>query len=80
MVPISFRTAVFLWKKHFIPNTEISVAKSEISVTGALSPASRLKKSILFFYEEKSGEVRSRKSSQLDRLGSYEEALVFEHL
>ena len=50
--------------KKFIPSTEISVAKSEISVT---RQPGFLLEAIEFFSEEKSGEARSRKSSQLSR-------------
>ena len=65
-------------KKIFIPNTEISVAISEILVT----EAARLLiwRNWFFFSEEKSGEATSRKSSQLSRPGSHEEALFFKHL
>ena len=62
----------------FIPVTEISVAKTEISVTG---PARPLIWTHRYFYKEKSGEARSRKPSQPGWPGSYEEALsqLFEH-
>ena len=59
--------------KIFITNTEISVAKSDISV------ASYLKK-LNLFSEEKGGDARSRKSSQFSRPGTHEEAPFFEHL
>ena len=59
--------------KIFIPVTEISVAKTEISVTG---PARPLIWTHRYFYKEKSGEARSRKPSQPGRPGSYEEALL----
>ena len=58
--------------KKFIPVTEISVAKTEISVTG---PARALIWTHRYFYKEKSGEARSRKPSQPGWQGSYEEAL-----
>ena len=58
--------------KIFIPVTEISVAKTEISVTG---PARPLIWTHRYFYKEKSGEARSRKPSQPGWPGSYEEAL-----
>ena len=57
--------------KIFIPVTEISVAKTEISVTG---PARPLIWTHQYFYKEKSGEARSRKPSQPGWPGSYEEA------
>ena len=52
--------------------TEISVAKTEISVTG---PARLLIWTHRNFCKEKSGEARSRKPSQPGQPGSYEEAL-----
>ena len=55
----------------FIPVTEISVAKTEISVTG---PARPLIWTHRYFYKEKSGEARSRKPSRPGWPGSYEEA------
>ena len=58
--------------KIFIPVTEISVAKTEISVTG---PARALIWTYRIFYEGKTGEARSRKPSQPGWPGSYEEAL-----
>ena len=58
--------------KIFIPVTEISVAKTEISVTG---PARPLIWTHRYFYKEKSGEARSRKPSQPGWPGSHEEAL-----
>ena len=54
--------------------TEISVAKTEISVTG---PARLLIWTHRNFCKEKSGEARSRKPSQPGQPGSYEEALNF---
>ena len=62
---------VFIWE-IFIPVTEISVAKTEISVT---EPARPLIWTRQYFYKEKSGQARSRKQSQPGRPGSYEEAL-----
>ena len=47
--------------KIFIPVTEISVAKTEISVTG---PARPLIGTHRYFYKEKSDEARSRKPNQ----------------
>ena len=58
--------------KIFIPVTEISVAKTEISVTG---PARALIWTHRNFFEGKTGEARSRKPSQAGWPGSYEEAL-----
>ena len=58
--------------KIFIPLTEISVAKTKVSVTG---PARALIWTHRNFYEGKSGEARSRKPSQPGWPGSYEEAL-----
>ena len=52
--------------------TEISVAKTEISVTG---PARLLIRTHRNFCKEKSGEARSRKPSQPGQPCSYEEAL-----
>ena len=52
--------------------TEISVTKTEISVTG---PARLLIWTHRNFCKEKSGEARSRKPSQPGQPGSYEEAL-----
>ena len=60
------------YEKIFIPVTEVSVEKTEISVTG---PAQPLIWTHQYFYKEKSGQTRSRKPSQLGRPGSYEEAL-----
>ena len=65
------RAGVFIWE-IFIPVTEISVAKTEISVTG---PARPLIWTHRYFYKEKSGQARSLKPSQPGRPGSYEEAL-----
>ena len=59
--------------KIFIPVTEISVAKTEISVTG---PARPLIWTHRYFFKEKSGEARSRKQSKPCWPGSYEEALI----
>ena len=51
--------------KNFIPNTEISVAKSEISVTAGGSPASHLKKFIYFFRrKERRGEISEIEPAQ----------------
>jgi len=61
--------------KIFIPVTKILVAKTEISVTGL---ARLLIWTHWHFYEEKSGEARSRKPSQPGWPGSYEEALSLE--
>ena len=47
--------------KIFIPVTEISVAKTEISVIGPARPLIRTHR---YFYKEKNGEARSRKPSQ----------------
>ena len=58
--------------KIFIPVTEISVAKTEISVTG---PARVLLWTHRYFYKEKTSEARYRKPSQPGWPGSYEEAL-----
>ena len=58
--------------KIFIPVTEISVAKTEISVTGPARPLIWIHR---YFYKEKSGEAKSRKPSQPGWPGSYEEAL-----
>ena len=58
--------------KILIPVTEISVAKTEISVTG---PARPLIWTHRCFNKEKSREARSRKPSQPGWLGSYEEDL-----
>ena len=58
--------------KIFISVTEISDAKTEISVTG---PARPLIWTHRYFYKEKSGEARSRKPSQPGWPGSYEKAL-----
>ena len=58
--------------KIFIPVNEISVAKTEISVTG---PARPLIWTHRYFYKEKSGEARSQKPSQPGWPRSYEEAL-----
>ena len=58
--------------KIFIPVNEISVAKTEISVTG---PARPLLWTHRCFYKEKTGEARYRKPSQPGWPGSYEEAL-----
>ena len=58
--------------KIFFPVTEISVAKTEISVTW---PAQPLIWTHWYFYKERSGEVRSQKPSQPGLPGSYEEAL-----
>ena len=58
--------------KIFIPATEISVAKTEISVTGPTRPLIWTHR---YFYKEKSGEATSRKPSQPGWPGSYEEAL-----
>ena len=70
------RAGVFIsgvsYAKIFIPATEISVAKDEISVTGSARPLIWTHR---YFYKEKSGEARSRKPSQPGRPGSYEEAL-----
>ena len=55
--------------KIFIPVTEISVAKTEISVTGPAPPLIWIHRN---FYKEKSGEARSRKPSQPGWPGSYE--------
>ena len=63
--------------KIFIPVTEISVAKTEISVTG---PARALIWTHRDFYEGKTGEARSRKPSQPGWPGSCEEALSRYHL
>ena len=52
------------YEEIFIPVTEISVAKTEISVTGPARPLIRTQQN---FYEGKSGEARSRKPSQPDR-------------
>ena len=59
--------------KIFIPVTEISVAKTEIWVTGQVRPLILTQRNL---NEGKSGEARSRKPSQLGWPGSYEEALV----
>ena len=59
--------------KIFIAVTEISVAKTEISITGPDRP---LKWTHRYFCKEKSGEARSRKPSQPGWPGSYEEALL----
>ena len=61
-----------LYGKIFIPVTEISVAKNEISVTG---PARPLLWTHRYFYNQKTGEARYRKPSQPGWPGSYEEAL-----
>ena len=58
--------------KIFITVTEISVAKTEILVTG---PAQPLIWTHRYFYKENSGEKRSQKPSQPGWPGSYEEAL-----
>ena len=66
--------------KIFIPTTEISVAKSEISVTGT---ARLLIEKIEIFPKKKGVIVRrdlGSRSSPGARAGSFEEALVFEHL
>ena len=60
------------YEKIFIPVTEISVAKTEISVTGPARPLIWTQQN---FYEGKRGEARSRKPSQPGWPGSYEEAL-----
>ena len=60
------------YEKIFIPVTEISVAKTEISVTGPTRPLIWTHR---YFNEEKSGQARSRKPSQPGRPGSSEEAL-----
>ena len=57
--------------KIFIPVTEISFKKTEISVTGPARPLIWTHQ----FYKEKSGEARSRKPSQPGWPGSYEEPL-----
>ena len=62
--------------KIFIPVTEISVAKLEISITGPPRPLIWTHRN---FYEGKSGGARSRKPSQPGRPGSYEEALTVQN-
>ena len=65
------RAGVFIFE-IFISVTEISVAKTEISVTGPVRPLIWTHR---YFYKEKSGQARSRKPNQPGRPGSYEEAL-----
>ena len=64
--------SVHMGKFSSVPVTEISVAKTEISVTG---PARPLIWTHRYFYKEKSSEAGSRKPSQPGWPGSYEEAL-----
>ena len=61
--------------KIFILVTEISVPKTEISLT---EPARPFIWTHRYFYKEKSGEARSRKPSQPGWPGSYEEGLSVE--
>ena len=60
------------YRKIFIPITETSVAKTDISVAG---PSRPLIWTHRYFYKEKSSEAGSRKPSQPGWPGSYEEAL-----
>ena len=55
-----------------IPLTEISVAKTEISVIG---PARPLISTRRYFYKENGGEARSQKPNQPGCPGSYERPL-----
>ena len=55
------RDGVFIWENQFITVTEISVAKTKISV---FEPARPPICTHQYFYKEKSGEARSRKPSQ----------------
>ena len=64
------------YRKIFIPITETSVAKTDISVAG---PARPLIWTHRYFYKEKSGEGRSRKPSQPGLPGSFEETLTLSY-